>query len=147
MFFGWKRDYTDLILPVINTPIKIGDNDFIANSKSNIYFTIFLDKIYSLSNIRGINIYKFAYNRKGNHSNILIDEGVTVFFLYPPVDSVEDTPSEWYRRNGKVIAELVSKYPRLFVMSGGLRFLSKTRRVFRDSRKRSTKKYIKRLRR
>ena len=143
---GWRRDYTGPILPVINTPVMVGDlgSNFIADVEKDIYFTLFLEKIYSLSTIRGINLYKFAYNFKGKHSNILMDGDVPVLFVYPPVDVVEDSPNEWYERNRVLIADLVRKYPGLFVMGGGSRV---SRRRLRGTRRRKTKKYMRRRRR
>lgn len=152
-FIGWRRDYRDPILPVINTPVMVGDlgSSFIADVEKDIYFTLFLEKIYSLSTIRGINLYKFAYNFKGKHSNILMDGDVPVLFVYPPVDVVEDSPNEWYERNRVLIADLVRKYPGLFVMGGGRRVsrrrLRGSRRRLRGSRRRKTKKYMRRRRR
>jgi hypothetical protein len=169
---GWRRDYTDPIIPVIYSPLLVGDLvTLFADVKPNLRFTLFLNKVYPLSTIRGINLYDFAYNRKGQRSNFLIDDGVPVLFKYPPCGMLEDSPREWYKRNRVLIADLVRKYPGLFVMgehvggrvgsrggrvgSRGCRVGSRGSRVgsrgcrvgSRGSRVRRTKKYIRRRRR
>jgi hypothetical protein len=111
---GWRRYYGNPGVPVINTPLIFGD---LVVGK-DVRVTLFLDNLYVLG-VRGLDLYEVAYCRKGEHANYLLADRVPVLFVYPPVESVEDSPSEWYRRNRRVVAELERRYPGLFVAGVG----------------------------
>jgi hypothetical protein len=110
---GWRRNYSSSFVPVTNYVMRLGDS--VGNDER---VTLFLEKLFGLG-VRGLDLYEIAYCRKGEHANYLIDLGKPVLFVYPPVESVEDTHSEWYRRNRRVISQLNIKYPGLFVVEGG----------------------------
>ena len=138
---GWRRDYTNNKVPVINTPLKVGEK-FQGNSKHK--FTIFLDKLYSITGIRRLNLYDIAYARQGEHANFLLDNGFPVLFVYPPCGQKEDTSRKWYNRNSRVITGLKLKYPGLFVTENERKSKRKTREKrrshFSTKRNRRTKR-------
>ena len=162
---GWRRVYVDTVeVPVINYPL-MARGDMLGVGVDNVgsqqelveRFTIFLDKLYSMTSVRGLNLYNVAYARKGEHANFLLDSGRPVRFVYPPFESREDSPEEWYERNRRVITELETKYLGLFepiFLKGGrgrsrrgVRSRRKGRGSWRKSCRRKTKKCIRRRRR
>jgi hypothetical protein len=111
---GWRRNYSSSLVPVTNYVLSLGD--FVGKDER---VTLFLEKLFGLG-VRGLDLYEIAYARKGEHSNYLINVDKPVLFVYPPVESVEDSPTEWYNRNRMVITELERRYPGLFVFDGGV---------------------------
>lgn len=133
---GWRRNYESQSVPVTNYVLRLGDS-----VGKNERVTLFLEKLSSLG-VHGLNLYDIAYNRRGEHSNYLIDHGIPVLFVYPPVKSVEDSPREWYSRNRVVIQELNRKYPGMFDNGSVGGMLRRRRSRHRRVRRRKTKKVI-----
>ena len=111
---GWRRTYTDPTVPVTNVPLTSRDSLF-HNRDPLQKVTLFLEKLYSIPEMRGYDLYDLAYVKKGHHANVLLDQGKPVSFVYPPWKDPEDSPARWYQRNQHTIDDLLQRYPRLFV--------------------------------
>jgi hypothetical protein len=130
---GWRRNYSNSLVPVTNYVLSLGDS---VGKDERV--TLFLENLFGFG-VRSLNLYQVAYARKGEHANYLIDVGKPVLFVYPPVESVEDSPREWYTRNRGVITELERRYPGLFVFDGGIVGGRRRRRSCRRSCRRSVR--------
>jgi hypothetical protein len=76
---------------------------------------ILLNKLMQLPNIRGLNLYNFAYmNLNISRGSMLMDDTSPVKFRYDPDDDVVENPRQWYDRNEQLITALELKYPGLF---------------------------------
>jgi hypothetical protein len=119
--FGWKRKYRFSDYSVTNSPLKW--KDLLQKPKVNIRFTLFVDRLYEFVaqglDWKPLDLYRLAYAHKGKPANWLLDRGVPVRFVYPPVEVAEDTCRMWYARNREVIDGLQLKYPGMFVLDCG----------------------------
>jgi hypothetical protein len=112
---GWRRDYTNPTVPVTNIPLTSGER--LVQPRDPLQkVTLFLEKVYSLPEMRGYDLYDLAYVKKGEHANFLLDQGTPVLFVYPPWTDPEDSPAKWYQRNHHAIDPLMQRYPGLFVV-------------------------------
>jgi hypothetical protein len=138
--FGWKRKYRFSDYSVKNTPLML--DDLLQKPKENIRFTLFVERLYDIApeipNWKPLDLYRFAYAHKGKPANWLLDRGVPVMFVYPPVAWAEDTCGMWYARNRELIDGLQSKYPGVFVVDCGKKRKKSLGRLGRLTRRRRT---------
>ena len=115
MMIGWRRSYTNPMVPVTTSPLTSGESLWQSTDPLHTV-TVFLEKLYSIPEMRGFNLYDLAYVKKGEHANFLLDRGSPVLFVYPPWKDPEDSPARWYQRNQHTIDDLLERYPGLFVL-------------------------------
>jgi hypothetical protein len=113
----WAHIFLDYIL---NFNTSIFSNKLSSATQS----IILLNKVYQLPNVRGINLYEFAYvpwvYQVGRRVvRFLIDDNRPILFnygdsLYEPPQHPNEPPQQWYERNREIITDLEQKYPGLF---------------------------------